>query len=54
MGEAALIGPDMVFEAMEKVQMIQERMKAAQHRHKSYADARMKDLEFEVDDLIYL
>lgn len=29
MGEAALIGPEVVLEAIEKVQMIQERLKLA-------------------------
>ena len=29
-GEIALIGPDLVFEAMEKVRLIRERLKSAQ------------------------
>jgi len=43
-----------VFEAMEKVKLIQERLKTAQSRQKSYADVRRKDLEFDVGDLVYL
>ncbi|KAF3662284.1 Zinc ion binding, putative isoform 1 [Capsicum annuum] len=53
-GEATLIGLDMVFEAMEKVQLIRERLKEAQSCQKSYVDVRRRDLEFEVDDLVYL
>ncbi|KAF3648227.1 CCHC-type integrase [Capsicum annuum] len=43
-----------VFDALEKVQLIRERLWAAQSRQKSYADVRRKDLEFEVDDYVYL
>ncbi|KAF3682913.1 ATP-dependent DNA helicase DDM1 [Capsicum annuum] len=53
-GEATLIGPDIVFEAMEKVKLIRERLKTAQSRQKSYADVRRRDLEFEVNDLVCL
>ncbi|PHT51622.1 hypothetical protein CQW23_06084 [Capsicum baccatum] len=38
LGEAALIGPNAVFEAMEKVKLIRERLKIAQSCQKSYAD----------------
>ncbi|KAF3646009.1 putative zinc finger protein VAR3, chloroplastic-like [Capsicum annuum] len=44
----------MVFESMEKFQLIRERLKTAQSHQKSYADIRRRDLEFEVDDLVYL
>ena len=37
-GEAALIGPNSFFYAMEKVQLIRYRLKTAQSRQKSYAD----------------
>ena len=37
-GEEALIGPDSVLYAMEKVQLIRHRLKAAQSCQKSYAD----------------
>ena len=53
-GEAAVIGPDAVFEAMEKVKLIRERLKIAQSHQKSYAGVRRRDLEFEVGDLVYL
>ena len=37
-GETTLIGPDSVLYAMEKVQLIRDRLKTAQSRQKSYAD----------------
>ena len=49
-GEAALIGPDSVLYAMEKVQLIRDRLKTAQSRQKSYADVRRREIEFQVDD----
>ena len=53
-GEAAASGRDLVFEAMEKIKLIRERLKTAQSRQKSYADVKRRDLEFEVGDLVYL
>ena len=53
-GEAALIGPDSVLYDMEKVQLLRYRLKTAQSRHKSYADVRRRELEFQVDDWIFL
>ncbi|KAF3668853.1 hypothetical protein FXO38_07899 [Capsicum annuum] len=46
--EASIIGPDLVFDALEKVQLIKERLWASKSRQKSYADVHRKDLEFEV------
>src|SRR5688572_9445973 len=53
-GEIAMIGPDLVFDAMEKVRLIRERLKLAKSRQKSYSDNRRKDIEFEVNDWVYL
>ena len=39
---------------MEKVKVIQERLKMAQSHQKSYKDVRRSPLEFEVDDWVYL
>ncbi|KAH0689476.1 hypothetical protein KY289_016834 [Solanum tuberosum] len=46
--------PDLVHQAMEKVKVIQERLKMAQSRQKSYTDVTRRPLEFEVDDWVYL
>ena len=53
-GEVGLIGPDLVHQALEKVKAIQERLKTAQSRQKSYTDVRRRALEFEVHDWVYL
>ena len=49
-----LLGPDMVRETSEKIDLIRKRMKAAQDRQKSYADRRRTDLEFEVGDMVFV
>ncbi|WMV30137.1 hypothetical protein MTR67_023522 [Solanum verrucosum] len=53
-GEVGLISPELVHEAMEKDQLIREKLKKTQSRKKSYADVRKRDLEFHVDDWVYL
>ncbi|CAN4106287.1 unnamed protein product [Withania somnifera] len=53
-GETILLGPDLVQQAMEKVKVIQQRLKTAQSRHKSYADARRRGLEFSIGDWVFL
>jgi hypothetical protein len=49
-----IFGPDLVTEAEEKVKIIQNNLKVAQSRQKSYADKRRKSLQFEVGDFVYL
>ena len=53
-GETTLLGPDLVQQAMEKVKVIQQRLKTAQSRHKSYADIRRRGLEFSIGDWVFL
>ena len=53
-GEFSLLGPEVVYEATEKVQLIRDRLKTAHSRQKSYADNRKRDLEFEVGGWVYL
>ena len=38
---------------IEKIALIKERLKATQRRQKSYADNRIRDLEFEVGDHVF-
>ena len=56
MGERqqVLLGPEILHQAAEKVQVIQQRMKAAQDRYKSYADKSRRPLEFQVGDHVFL
>ena len=44
----------MVKETNEKTVIVKEKMKAAQDRHKSYADQHHKDKEFRVGEYILL
>jgi len=53
-GERQILGPELVQQTTEKIQKIQERIRTAQSRQKSYADKRRRDLEFEVGDRVYL
>ena len=53
-GERALLGPELVQQAVDKIQVVRERIKAAQDRYKSYADMRRRPLEFQVGDHVFL
>ncbi|KAJ9544751.1 hypothetical protein OSB04_024458 [Centaurea solstitialis] len=52
--ESRLIRPDIVQETTDKIKMVQEKLKAARDRQKSYADNRRKPLEFQVGDRVLL
>ena len=54
LNEHKVIGPDIVKETEEKVQVIQQRLKATSDRQKSYADLKRKDIEYEVEDKVFL
>ncbi|GKE80902.1 hypothetical protein Tco_1550902 [Tanacetum coccineum] len=49
-GEAQLLGPEIIHETTEKIFKIRDRMQAAHDGQKSYADKRYRPLEFEVRD----
>ncbi|GJU18604.1 putative reverse transcriptase domain-containing protein [Tanacetum coccineum] len=53
-GEGQLIGLELVQEITKKISQIKGRLKAARDRQKSYADKRMKPLEFSVGDYVLL
>ena len=53
-GESVLVGPELLQQTTEKVKLIQERMKAAQSRQKSYADLRRRPLDFAEGDHVFL
>lgn len=52
--EFSLLGPEIIYNAFEKVQMIEDRLRMAYSRQKSYAHNRRKDLAFEVGDMVYV
>jgi hypothetical protein len=49
-----VFGPYIVEEAEQLVQQVRENLRVAQTRQKSYADVRHRDLNFAVDDHVYL
>ncbi|GJS01122.1 putative reverse transcriptase domain-containing protein [Tanacetum coccineum] len=53
-GDAQLTGPEIVHETIEKIIQIKKRIQAARDRQKSYADRRLKPLEFQVGDKVML
>jgi hypothetical protein len=53
-GEHKIFGPDLVIEAEEKVKIIQDNLKVAQSRQKSYADIQRRPLQFQIGDFVYL
>jgi len=53
-GEAFVLGLEFLQETTSKVKLIQERMRVAQSRQKSYADKRRRPLEFEEGDHVFL
>ena len=53
-GDAPLLGPELVKETTEKVELIRKRRVTAQSRQKSYADRRRRALVFESGDHVFL
>ncbi|XP_038983707.1 uncharacterized protein LOC120111218 [Phoenix dactylifera] len=53
-GERKIMGPEIVQQTVEKIQLIRERLRIAQSRQKSYADNRRRELEFQVGDHVFL
>ena len=53
-GERKFNSEELIKVSTEKIQVVRERLKVAQDRQKSYTDTRRKDLEFEVDDMVFL
>ena len=49
-----MIGLDRVKVIEKKIQIIRQRLKAANDRQKSYADLKRKDIEYEVGDKVFL
>ena len=54
LNERKVISPYIVKETEEKVQVIQQRLKAASDRQKLYAYLKRKDIEYGVEDKVFL
>ena len=52
--ETLIVGPKMLQDMIEKSRIVQQNMKAAQDRQKSYANQRRKPLEFEKEEKVFL
>ncbi|XP_070046459.1 uncharacterized protein [Nicotiana tomentosiformis] len=50
LGEARLLGTDLVQDALEKVKLIQDRLHTTQSRHKSYTDRKVCDVSYMVGE----
>ncbi|GJW32455.1 putative reverse transcriptase domain-containing protein [Tanacetum coccineum] len=53
-GEAQILGPELIQETTEKIIQIKQRMQAARDRQKSYADLKRKPMEFQIGDKVML
>ncbi|GJW00268.1 putative reverse transcriptase domain-containing protein [Tanacetum coccineum] len=53
-GDRQLTGPEIIHETTKKIIQIKSRIQAARDRQKSYADVRLKPLEFQVGDKVIL
>ncbi|GKB67622.1 putative reverse transcriptase domain-containing protein [Tanacetum coccineum] len=53
-GEAQILGPELIQETTERIVQIKQRMQAARDRQKSYADLKRKPMEFQVGDKVML
>jgi RNase H-like domain found in reverse transcriptase/Reverse transcriptase (RNA-dependent DNA polymerase)/Retroviral aspartyl protease/Integrase zinc binding domain/Retrotransposon gag protein len=54
LSERTIIGPDIVDQTSKKIELIRQKLLAAQSRQKSYADQRRRPLEFTVGDHVFL
>ncbi|KAL5842189.1 hypothetical protein ACOSQ3_012792 [Xanthoceras sorbifolium] len=54
LGEDRLVDPGLIRRTEEKVKIIKERLKVASDRHKSYADLKRKEIEYEVSEKVFL
>ncbi|WCJ18415.1 Transposon Tf2-9 polyprotein [Euphorbia peplus] len=53
-GGRQLLGPKLVQETSEKIKIIQQSLKEAQDRQKSYADLKRRPIEYDVGDKVFL
>ena len=52
--ERQVFGLDILLEAEENIRMVQENLKTAQSRQRSYVDIRRRNMNFKVGEYVYL
>ncbi|WVZ90112.1 LOW QUALITY PROTEIN: hypothetical protein U9M48_036442 [Paspalum notatum var. saurae] len=52
--EKQVFRPNIIQDAEQQLRIVQENLRVAQSRQRSYADVRRRDLSFKVDDHVYL
>ena len=52
--ETMVLGPEMIEDMVKQVKLIQEKIKAAQDRQKSFADLKRRDEEYQVGEKVLL
>ncbi|XP_057251691.1 uncharacterized protein LOC130591793 [Beta vulgaris subsp. vulgaris] len=52
--ETIVLGPEFIEDTVKQVRLIQEKIRAAQDRQKSYADLKRRDEEYEVGESVLL
>ncbi|GJZ63037.1 putative reverse transcriptase domain-containing protein [Tanacetum coccineum] len=53
-GDSQLTGPELIHDTTKKIVQVKNRLLTVRSRQKSYADKRLKPLEFEVGDMVLL
>ncbi|WVZ76429.1 hypothetical protein U9M48_024406 [Paspalum notatum var. saurae] len=53
-GEKRVFGPGIIEDASSELRVVRENLKMARSRQKSYADNRRRELNFKVEDFVYL
>ncbi|WVZ51942.1 hypothetical protein U9M48_003039 [Paspalum notatum var. saurae] len=53
-GKKQVFRPDIIQDAEQQLRIVEENLRVAQSRRRSYADVRRRDLFFKVDDHVYL
>ncbi|KAK5775706.1 hypothetical protein PVK06_043638 [Gossypium arboreum] len=54
LGEQRVLGLELISDTEDKVRLIQDRLKAASDRHKSYVDLKRKKIEYSIGDMVFL
>lgn len=54
LNERKIIGPELIRETNDKVQMSQDNLRVAFDRHKSYANLKHKEIKFAMGDKVFL